>query len=160
MRAGEIIFVPAGWWHCVLNLEDGVAVTHNHCSPAGLPRVLAQLRDAPHTVSGVPPAHAPRLYAAFRAALAAAEPELLRSAEEQGGGGAVGGAPVGGGAEAAAAAAAAAAHATAPAEDGAETSLSSLATAAEQRPLQSAWARARAGAAEAASFSLAAGWGE
>jgi len=67
-----------------------VAVTHNFCAalPTGLRRVLRQLRDAPHTILGVPlahaprllgafrAAHAPRLLGAFRAALARSEPEL------------------------------------------------------------------------------------
>ena len=25
-REGELIFVPRGWWHCVVNLEESIAV--------------------------------------------------------------------------------------------------------------------------------------
>lgn len=38
-RPGDIIFVPPGWWHCVLNTVDSglaIAVTHNSLPPAAL----------------------------------------------------------------------------------------------------------------------------
>lgn len=55
VRAGEVLFVPRGWWHAVLNLEESVAVTQNYVSAANLDYVLTFL-GSPHAdalVSGV-----------------------------------------------------------------------------------------------------------
>lgn len=43
-RAGETIFVPAGWWHTVLNEGWTIAVTENAFSPQTLARVWPELK--------------------------------------------------------------------------------------------------------------------
>ena len=39
-RAGEILYVPRGWWHCVVNLELSVALAHNVVTTQNLTHVL------------------------------------------------------------------------------------------------------------------------
>jgi hypothetical protein len=43
VRSGELIYVPRGWWHLALNLEESLAITHNYVSAANLPHVLSFL---------------------------------------------------------------------------------------------------------------------
>ncbi|CAG8456328.1 4864_t:CDS:2 [Ambispora leptoticha] len=51
-QAGEIIFVPNGWWHMVVNLEDSIAITQNFVGTHNLLNVLCFLRDKPDQISG------------------------------------------------------------------------------------------------------------
>lgn len=77
-RAGEILHVPSGWWHLVVNLEAGIALTQNFVPRSHLSDVLSFLRDRPDQVTGfkkeiVDP------YNLFVDRLRAEDPELLES---------------------------------------------------------------------------------
>ncbi|WFD27986.1 hypothetical protein MNAN1_002994 [Malassezia nana] len=51
-HAGEVVYVPSGWWHLVINLEESVALTQNFVSVVELPAVLSFMKYTPDQISG------------------------------------------------------------------------------------------------------------
>ncbi|BDA49233.1 Bifunctional arginine demethylase and lysyl-hydroxylase JM [Coccomyxa sp. Obi] len=84
VRAGEVLFVPRGWWHLAINLEETIAVTHNYVSSAGLPVVLAFLKTGRvDLVSGCAEDERANLHDRFVAALRQQRPQVLDACLEE-----------------------------------------------------------------------------
>ncbi|KAG0349176.1 hypothetical protein BG004_001232 [Podila humilis] len=67
-REGEIMFVPRGWWHAVVNLEDCIAVTQNYVGSQNLYETMEFLYMKRDQVSGVADERREGLYEEFKKA--------------------------------------------------------------------------------------------
>jgi Cupin-like domain len=82
---GDVLFVPHGWWHMVINLDDiNIAITHNYVSTSNLSNVLKFLDTKRDQVSGcrdrADSIKPERLYQEFTAALQQHHPQWLQAA--------------------------------------------------------------------------------
>ncbi|RNF07470.1 transferase, transferring glycosyl group [Trypanosoma conorhini] len=89
---GDIMFIPCGWWHFVINLEDSVAITQNYVSESNLSSVMKFLvamkssisgidEDAGEVTSDVVRSRRAHFAEEFAAAMRVAFPELMRRVE-------------------------------------------------------------------------------
>lgn len=51
-KEGEVLHVPSGWWHLVVNLDVSIAITQNFVPRSHLTEVLSFLKNKPDQVSG------------------------------------------------------------------------------------------------------------
>eukprot|EP01026_Neomeris_dumetosa_P057999 TRINITY_DN5371_c0_g1_i12.p2 TRINITY_DN5371_c0_g1~~TRINITY_DN5371_c0_g1_i12.p2 ORF type:complete len:278 (-),score=45.48 TRINITY_DN5371_c0_g1_i12:210-1043(-) len=79
VNEGDLMFVPRGWWHLALNLNDSICITQNYVSCITLPQVLEFFRlGNEDLVSGCKPEVRKNIYELFSRALL----EKLGSNEE------------------------------------------------------------------------------
>ncbi|KAF8469551.1 hypothetical protein BDZ91DRAFT_720456 [Kalaharituber pfeilii] len=82
-RSGEVLYVPSGWWHLVVNLSPALAITQNFVPRKHLPSVLLFLRDQPQSVSGFNCEKVKDPYDLFIRRMYEQYPEILEQAQNE-----------------------------------------------------------------------------
>lgn len=78
---GQCMYVPSGWWHCVVNLDECVALTGNFVAEPQLRKVLNFLRDKPDQVSGFK--EGLDAYSVFRNAVRTRKPDFAEQTRKR-----------------------------------------------------------------------------
>jgi hypothetical protein len=71
-RSGDLVFIPNGWWHLALNLEESIAVTQNVVNRYNLANVVEFLKKKKK----------PELWHEFRRVMQEKQPDVLAQAEK------------------------------------------------------------------------------
>lgn len=80
---GEVLHVPSGWWHLVVNLESAIAITQNFVPRSHLSSAVNFLRHKPDQVSGFRTT-VQNPYALFMDRLREQHPDLYSEFEDTG----------------------------------------------------------------------------
>lgn len=78
---GEVLHVPSGWWHLVVNLEPAIAITQNFVPKSHLRAAIDFLKNKPDQVSGFK-SDVKDPYALFIERLGEQHPDLLEMQEK------------------------------------------------------------------------------